>query len=249
MPPGRHTAASSPASAPAGAITDVAGIEVGHFTDPRRPTGCTVILARERRGGRRRRARRRARHARDRPARARQPGAAGACRDAGRRQRLGPGRGRRRDALARGARRRPGRALRHACRSCRPRCCSTCRWATRASGPMPPPATRPARPHRSAAPAEGNVGAGSGALVGKLFGVAARDEGRHRHRLGHGRRRHGRRADRLQRARRRARPRHRAGGRRRAHRRRPRACSTRAAPCCAATCPSRCWPAPTPRSA
>jgi L-aminopeptidase/D-esterase-like protein len=28
-----------------GAITDVAGITVGHFTDPRRPTGCTVILA------------------------------------------------------------------------------------------------------------------------------------------------------------------------------------------------------------
>jgi L-aminopeptidase/D-esterase-like protein len=28
-------------------ITDVAGIEVGHFTDSRRPTGCTVILARE----------------------------------------------------------------------------------------------------------------------------------------------------------------------------------------------------------
>ena len=27
------------------AITDVAGIRVGHFTDPRRPTGCTVILA------------------------------------------------------------------------------------------------------------------------------------------------------------------------------------------------------------
>lgn len=25
-------------------ITDVAGIKVGHFTDPRRPTGCTVIL-------------------------------------------------------------------------------------------------------------------------------------------------------------------------------------------------------------
>jgi L-aminopeptidase/D-esterase-like protein len=25
----------------------VAGIEVGHFTDPRRPTGCTVIIARE----------------------------------------------------------------------------------------------------------------------------------------------------------------------------------------------------------
>ncbi|TFZ08995.1 peptidase S58 family protein [Ramlibacter humi] len=33
--------------APAGAITDVAGIEAGHFTDTRRPTGCTVILARD----------------------------------------------------------------------------------------------------------------------------------------------------------------------------------------------------------
>ena len=31
----------------AGAITDVPGIEVGHFTDPRRPTGCTVVMARE----------------------------------------------------------------------------------------------------------------------------------------------------------------------------------------------------------
>jgi L-aminopeptidase/D-esterase-like protein len=41
---------SSPPSSPTqhpGAITDVAGIEVGHFSDPRRPTGCTVILARE----------------------------------------------------------------------------------------------------------------------------------------------------------------------------------------------------------
>jgi len=31
----------------AGSITDVAGIEVGHFTDTRRPTGCTVVLARD----------------------------------------------------------------------------------------------------------------------------------------------------------------------------------------------------------
>ena len=31
----------------AGSITDVPGIEVGHFTDGRRPTGCTVILARD----------------------------------------------------------------------------------------------------------------------------------------------------------------------------------------------------------
>ncbi|MEO5736420.1 MAG: P1 family peptidase [Variovorax sp.] len=30
-----------------GAITDVSGIEVGHFSDTRRPTGCTVILTRE----------------------------------------------------------------------------------------------------------------------------------------------------------------------------------------------------------
>lgn len=31
----------------AGAITDVPGIKVGHFTDSRRPTGCTVILTEE----------------------------------------------------------------------------------------------------------------------------------------------------------------------------------------------------------
>jgi len=31
----------------AGAITDVAGVEVGHFTDTRRPTGCTVVIMRE----------------------------------------------------------------------------------------------------------------------------------------------------------------------------------------------------------
>jgi len=28
----------------AGALTDVAGLQVGHFTDPRRPTGCSVVL-------------------------------------------------------------------------------------------------------------------------------------------------------------------------------------------------------------
>jgi L-aminopeptidase/D-esterase-like protein len=31
----------------AGSITDVAGVEVGHFTDARRPTGCTVIITRD----------------------------------------------------------------------------------------------------------------------------------------------------------------------------------------------------------
>lgn len=30
----------------AGAITDVPGIEAGHFSDPRRPTGCSVVIAR-----------------------------------------------------------------------------------------------------------------------------------------------------------------------------------------------------------
>src|SRR5688500_4542280 len=28
----------------AGSLTDVGGLRVGHFTDPRRPTGCTVVL-------------------------------------------------------------------------------------------------------------------------------------------------------------------------------------------------------------
>jgi L-aminopeptidase/D-esterase-like protein len=37
-------AVSTEADGPAGSLTDVAGIRVGHFTDPRRPTGCTVIL-------------------------------------------------------------------------------------------------------------------------------------------------------------------------------------------------------------
>lgn len=34
-----------PLATPCGAITDVPGIAVGHFTDPRRPTGCSVVLA------------------------------------------------------------------------------------------------------------------------------------------------------------------------------------------------------------
>ena len=36
---------TQPAAATApGSLTDVGGVRVGHFTDPRRPTGCTVIL-------------------------------------------------------------------------------------------------------------------------------------------------------------------------------------------------------------
>ncbi|HSV53876.1 MAG TPA: P1 family peptidase [Burkholderiaceae bacterium] len=46
-----RTASANQASAalppsPQGAITDVGGIEVGHFTDTRRPTGCTVVITR-----------------------------------------------------------------------------------------------------------------------------------------------------------------------------------------------------------
>ena len=39
-----HPTPSAPAT---DAITDVLGIEVGHFTDARRPTGCSVVIARE----------------------------------------------------------------------------------------------------------------------------------------------------------------------------------------------------------
>jgi len=48
--PGRGSAmnpqgATQPsAQTAAGSLTDVGGIRVGHFTDPRRPTGCTVVL-------------------------------------------------------------------------------------------------------------------------------------------------------------------------------------------------------------
>ncbi len=37
--------AADGAPAPAGGLTDVGGLSVGHFTDSRRPTGCTVVLA------------------------------------------------------------------------------------------------------------------------------------------------------------------------------------------------------------
>ena len=43
--PAEQNAASQPtAFASAGSLIDVPGIRVGHFTDPRRPTGCTAIL-------------------------------------------------------------------------------------------------------------------------------------------------------------------------------------------------------------
>src|SRR5579885_2418128 len=41
---GRLSSAESENRSAQGQITDVQGIRVGHFTDPRRPTGCTVVL-------------------------------------------------------------------------------------------------------------------------------------------------------------------------------------------------------------
>jgi L-aminopeptidase/D-esterase-like protein len=40
----RGGSAQSTAATAHSAITDVAGVSVGHFTDSRRPTGCTVII-------------------------------------------------------------------------------------------------------------------------------------------------------------------------------------------------------------
>jgi L-aminopeptidase/D-esterase-like protein len=42
--PALGPAAQEAALPAAGSITDVGGLRVGHFTDPRRPTGCTAIL-------------------------------------------------------------------------------------------------------------------------------------------------------------------------------------------------------------
>src|SRR5258708_22214484 len=47
---GALAAPSAPAAAPGGpggGLTEVAGVKVGHFTDSRRPTGCTVVLTEE----------------------------------------------------------------------------------------------------------------------------------------------------------------------------------------------------------
>ena len=44
VPRGAALSAQSPAASPTGSLTDVGGLRVGHFTDPRRPTGCTAIL-------------------------------------------------------------------------------------------------------------------------------------------------------------------------------------------------------------
>jgi L-aminopeptidase/D-esterase-like protein len=43
-PQATKTTSQSTSGTKPGALTDVPGIKVGHFTDPRRPTGCTAIL-------------------------------------------------------------------------------------------------------------------------------------------------------------------------------------------------------------
>src|SRR5512144_2884986 len=37
-------ARGEPAGTATGGLTDIPGLKVGHFTDARRPTGCTVVL-------------------------------------------------------------------------------------------------------------------------------------------------------------------------------------------------------------
>jgi hypothetical protein len=48
----RVAAVGQSALAAAGALTDVGGLRVGHFTDTRRPTGCTGHPLRQTRDGR-----------------------------------------------------------------------------------------------------------------------------------------------------------------------------------------------------
>src|SRR5262245_10634625 len=43
-PTAAFAAGQAPPLPSAGSLTDIGGVRVGHFTDPRRPTGCTVIL-------------------------------------------------------------------------------------------------------------------------------------------------------------------------------------------------------------
>jgi L-aminopeptidase/D-esterase-like protein len=45
--PGQAWSDESPPPGSAGSLTDVPGLKVGQFTDPRRPTGCTVVLVEE----------------------------------------------------------------------------------------------------------------------------------------------------------------------------------------------------------
>ena len=230
------------------AITDVAGIEVGHFTDTRRPTGCTVVIARE--------------------------GAIAGVDVRG----AAPGT-RETDLLAPTnlVDRVHGILLAGGSAWGLDAATGVVRWLEEQGvgfpvGPVRLPIVPGAvlfdllvgdatiRPDAAAgyracesasakAPAEGNVGAGAGAAVGKIFGIERAMKG------GIGTasvtrgRRHRRRADRLQCLGRRDRSPTRASPSRAPARRRQGLARHAARPACAARRPSRCWPAPTPPSA
>ena len=153
-----------------GAITDVLGLRVGHFTDTRRPTGCSVLLCPTGRY-------------RGVDVRGAAPGTretdllkpdnlveqvhallltGGSA--------FGLDAGRRRDALARRARPRPAGRPGAWCRSCRRRCCSTCWLGDTRIRPDAAAGYAACEAASRDAPAQGNVGAGAGASVGKLFG-------------------------------------------------------------------------------
>ena len=175
-PPNAARALPSPGPA-YDAITDVPGIRVGHWTNRRAATGCTVVIfdagavggvdVRGAAPG----------HARDRPAPPREHRRGGARGGARRRLRLRPRCRDRRDALPRGARHRPrvrrqphpdrarGRALRPRHRQSRPTAARRRRRLPRCR----------ARPRRRGA--EGSVGAGTGATVAKQAGRDRRLKG------------------------------------------------------------------------
>ena len=131
------------------------------------------VHGRARREGRdrwRRRARQRARHARDRSARADSERRAGARHHARRRQRLRSRRGKRRDALPRSSGASVSSSAVQSCQSCRPPSCSTSASATDESARTPTAASRRRQAATDGPVAEGNVGAGAGATVGKMGG-------------------------------------------------------------------------------
>ena len=160
----------------AGSLTDVAGLRVGHFTDRRRPTGCTVVLAEKGavcgvdvRGG--------APGTRETDLLGPREHRPGGARDrAVRRLRVRPRRGHGRRALPRGeGRRLPGRRREGADRPgrdpVRPRVGD---WKIRPDAAAGYEAARVATAGRWR---EGSIGAGAGATVGKLFGPAGAMKG------------------------------------------------------------------------
>ena len=149
----------------------MAGLAVGHFTETRRPTGCTVVLMPEGAVGGvdvRGAARARARPNCCRPLNAVEKvhavmlagGSAFGLDAAGGVMRWLEERGRRHR-----------RSARPAFPSCPRRSCSTCGWAMRRIRPDAAAGHAACAAASRDTPAQGNVGAGAGASVGKLFGI------------------------------------------------------------------------------